>query len=153
MAGLAFGSRWETSHFFAALVVMQRDSVRAECVRKAQGAPCLGRWSSALESENLPYRLIFRTGTRHNCRSGTGKRDGSGKFRFLHRASAWQSNTPAKLAATALQEIHLGRRFHAFGDHRQAEDVRLGVRLGIVPIFMIETSVLQPCPNVLWRSG
>ena len=54
VAGLIFGSRLETSHFFAALVVMQRDSVRAECVRKAQGAPCLGRGSSALESDNLP---------------------------------------------------------------------------------------------------
>ena len=44
----------ETSHFFAALVVLQRDSVRAECVRKAPEAPCLGRQSSALGSEGLP---------------------------------------------------------------------------------------------------
>ena len=25
------------------------------------------------------------------------------------------------IVATTLQEIHLGRRFHAFGDHRKAE--------------------------------
>src|SRR3546814_5570749 len=93
---------WNLVIFFAALVVMQRDSVRAECVRKAQGAPCLRRGSSARESENLPLRLIFRPGARQNCRSGVGCGLAQERFDFCigHR---FGKVIPLKnIAATAL---------------------------------------------------
>jgi hypothetical protein len=60
----------------APVSVMQRDSDRADCVRKAQGVPCLGKWSSALQSENLSYRLNFRIGAGPNCRSSTQRLSG-----------------------------------------------------------------------------